>query len=73
MDKEAVLSAIGRLRKALEKNGVRPERLVLFGSWTRGTATVDSDIDLVVISRDFEGKTVWERVDLLARAHAQVF
>ena len=29
----------------------RPEKIVLFGSYARGTATESSDIDLLVISR----------------------
>jgi uncharacterized protein len=29
----------------------QPERIVLFGSYARGTATQDSDVDLLVISR----------------------
>ena len=28
--------------------GVRPERVVLFGSWARGDAAPDSDIDLFI-------------------------
>jgi len=27
----------------------------------------------VVISTDFEGKSFWERLEILARAHAKVF
>jgi uncharacterized protein len=32
----------------------RPERVILFGSHARGTATVDSDVDLLVIA-PFDG------------------
>jgi uncharacterized protein len=73
MDKNAVLNAIERLRMALDVGGVHVERIVLFGSWAHGAGTVDSDIDLVVISADFEGKSFWERLEDLARAHAEVF
>jgi len=30
----------------------RPERMLLFGSVARGTATVDSDVDLLVLEAD---------------------
>jgi len=30
----------------------RPERIILFGSWARGTQTPDSDVDLLVIVRE---------------------
>jgi predicted nucleotidyltransferase len=29
----------------------RPEKIILFGSYARGTATQDSDVDMLVISR----------------------
>ena len=29
----------------------RPEKIILFGSYASGTATEDSDVDLLVISR----------------------
>jgi uncharacterized protein len=28
---------------------VQPQRVILFGSWARGEATVDSDLDLLVV------------------------
>ena len=73
MDKVAVLSAVRRLAAAMASHGIRADRMVLFGSWVAGTATRDSDIDLVVISSDFEGKSRWERIEALAAAHAEVF
>jgi len=33
----------------------------------------DSDIDIVVISRDFDDKDYWERIDILSSAIYQVF
>jgi hypothetical protein len=37
----------------LRRAHIRPERLLLFGSWARGTPREESDIDLIVVSRDF--------------------
>lgn len=36
--------AVARLRQA-----IAPERIVLFGSWARGTATRRSDLDLFIV------------------------
>ncbi len=30
----------------------QPEKIILFGSYAKGTATEDSDVDLVVVTRD---------------------
>ncbi|MCX7044518.1 MAG: nucleotidyltransferase domain-containing protein [Candidatus Sumerlaeota bacterium] len=73
MDKAAVLSVLARFRKALEKQGVNDARLILFGSQAKGTAREDSDIDLIIISVSFEGKTFWERIQLTSKAICEVF
>ncbi len=66
MDKIAVIDIIGRFRQGIEARGVRLEKVILYGSHATGAAASGSDIDLVVISRDFEGKGFWERIDLLS-------
>lgn len=33
-----------------------PKRIILFGSWARGTQTPDSDVDLLVVTRKNEGE-----------------
>jgi predicted nucleotidyltransferase len=38
----------------LTEEGIHARRAVLFGSHARGTATEDSDIDLVVIAPEFD-------------------
>ena len=73
MDKKAVLAIISDFRKALESAGVKPQKILLYGSYATGNIRPDSDIDLVVISDDFEGKSYWERIDVLSGAIYQVF
>lgn len=50
---------------------IRLSRLILFGSFAKGTASQDSDIDLVVISPDFNRMLPEARFNLLyhARRH----
>ena len=58
----------------LRRLRIRPERLLLFGSWARGQQGDDSDIDVVVVSQDFAGKGLRRRLELLgiAAGHALV-
>ena len=72
MGQDTVLDIIQKFKQALEVN-IRVEQLILFGSYASGTAREDSDIDLVVISPSFSGKTYWERIDILAEAIYEVF
>ena len=37
---------------------LRPERIILFGSYAYGTPTEDSDLDICVVEKEFESK--WE-------------
>ena len=68
MDKKAVLEILERFRLALEKHGVEPAMIVLFGSYSTGRQHEGSDIDVVVVSKDFEGKRLRERIRPLVDA-----
>ena len=73
MDKREALRVVADFGKALEAEQVRPQKIILFGSFSTGTQRPDSDIDLVVISDDFSGKGYWERIDILSAAIYEVF
>ena len=74
MDKSAVLEILSRFRKALESQQFTVDKLVLFGSFATGTTIREgSDIDVVVISKDFAGKDFWQRTDILSQAIYEVF
>jgi predicted nucleotidyltransferase len=73
VDKSSVLRIVSDFRKALETQSVKPQKIILFGSHSTGTQREDSDIDLVVISEDFSGKSYWERIDILSAAIFTVF
>ena len=73
MDKRSVLKIIEDFRKVLELKGVKAEKIILFGSYATGQYRDDSDIDLVVISHDFENKSYWERIDILSDAIYEIF
>lgn len=59
---------IARYRAAIEDMGVRVERVYLFGSYRDGTQREGSDIDLVVVSADFERLGPWDRLKVLGGA-----
>ncbi len=73
MDKNAVLKILSRFRKALESKGTKINKMILFGSYAIGKYKEGSDIDVVVISDNFEGKNYWERIDILSDAIYEVF
>jgi predicted nucleotidyltransferase len=58
---EEILQVSGRIAEAFQ-----PERVILFGSHARRTATTDSDVDLLVILR-FEGRNLEQALEILKR------
>ncbi|MBU1054766.1 MAG: nucleotidyltransferase domain-containing protein [Proteobacteria bacterium] len=52
----------------LQEIGVPVQKVYLFGSQTGLNASIESDIDLVVVSPLFEKKSLWDRAGYLGRA-----
>src|SRR4030042_1701078 len=73
MDKRRVYEIVSAFRKALESSRIRTDKLILFGSCATGECREDSDIDITVISRDFDNKSYWERIEILSNAIYQIF
>jgi len=63
---------VKRYRTQLQKMGIRPTRVLLYGSQATGTAREGSDIDLIVISGDWETYNNRQRLELLGIAAARI-
>ena len=63
---------VKRYRIQLEKMGIHPTRVLLYGSQASGTAREGSDIDLIVISGDWKKYNHRQRLELLGVAAARI-
>jgi hypothetical protein len=63
---------ISRFQKEIEKLGVKPQKIILFGSYAGGAPREDSDIDVIVISDDFRKMNLRERLELLGIAAGRI-
>jgi predicted nucleotidyltransferase len=63
---------VKRYRIQLKKMGIRATRVLLYGSQASGTAHEGSDIDLIVISGDWEKYNRRQRLELLGIAAARI-
>lgn len=52
--------------------GIGVVRVILFGSYAKGHPREDSDIDLIVVSKDFERMNIRERLEILGIASARI-
>lgn len=64
MGKSQVIKTIKKFIKALEYEGISVERVILYGSYAKGKARADSDIDVAVVSKDFGKDRVEEGMSL---------
>jgi len=59
--KDAVIRDIKRYVATLRENGIPVQRVLLFGSWARGSASEESDVDIALISDKFTGDRFEDR------------
>lgn len=57
------------LHNLLLQKGIDVSKIIIFGSYAKNKTTPDSDIDFIVISKDLQGKDIFERVKLTCGVH----
>lgn len=57
--------AIERYIEAIRKSGIVPQKVYLYGSYAKGIATADSDIDLAIVSDDLSGDSFEDDLALM--------
>ena len=63
---------IEQYKDTLRKRGIQVERVILYGSFAKGNPTDDSDIDLIVVSENFQTMNLRERLEALGAAAARI-
>ena len=71
MDKATINSAIDFLKSSLIESGINVDSIALFGSAKNGTFTNESDIDLMIISSDFNNLDIFERAKLTMKPETE--
>ena len=69
---QKIKKIVSQYKKALLALGIRVERVILFGSFAKGNPRKDSDIDLLVISNDFQKFNLRERLEILGIAAVRI-
>ena len=67
MVNKEIRDLIKKFVASLTSRGIRVEKAVLYGSYSRGNMRIDSDIDVAIISPDF-GRNRFEEGKLLMQA-----
>lgn len=62
------MTVINYLHERIDESGIKVTKIILFGSQIKKSAVEESDIDVVIISSDFNGKDLFERLEMLREA-----
>ncbi|MBI5361403.1 MAG: nucleotidyltransferase domain-containing protein [Planctomycetes bacterium] len=72
MAKKELLKISHILLHRLRDKGVIISKIIVFGSYTSGRRKQDSDIDIVIVSKDFRNKTIFEKTELTLGIHFEL-
>ncbi len=61
MAPETILNKTKKFLEIIRESGIIVEEAYLFGSWVQGKANEWSDIDLAIVSPNFEGNRFYDR------------
>jgi uncharacterized protein len=59
--KDAIIRDVKNYIDVLRKHGIPVQKALLFGSWTKGLASEESDVDVAIISKVFTGDRFHDR------------
>jgi len=60
------------LKRLLERRGIEVHKIVVFGSYAKGKEKKESDIDIIIVSKDFENQDIFGRVETTAGIHREL-
>ena len=64
MGKDQTIRVIRKFVKALKREGIPVDRVILYGSYAKGKTRPDSDIDVAMVSKHFGRDRVEEGMNL---------
>jgi predicted nucleotidyltransferase len=72
MVKREIIKIKIKLKTLLQKRGISIEKIVVFGSYAKGKEKEYSDIDIIIVSKDFREKDIFQRVELTRGIHRKL-
>ncbi len=69
---QKIKGIISKYIRNLESLGISVQKVILFGSQAKGDYKEDSDIDIAVVSKEFEKMGLWEKAKYLGRAAREI-
>jgi predicted nucleotidyltransferase len=71
MDNKKLIVIANTLKELLENTGIPVDDFAVFGSVMKGKDNAESDLDMIVISKAFENKNIFQRADMLYKPETE--
>ncbi|MBU4304328.1 MAG: nucleotidyltransferase domain-containing protein [Candidatus Omnitrophica bacterium] len=65
MAEERIREAVELIRNFLKDRHITVDKIIVFGSYAKGNYTKDSDLDIAIVSCDFDGKDIFQKAEML--------
>jgi predicted nucleotidyltransferase len=72
MGQKEIIKTKNILFKLFRNRNISVDKIVIYGSYARGVVKAESDIDVMVISRDFRGKDFFQKVAMVRGIHSDI-
>lgn len=72
MGKKDIIKAKNMLFELFHNRNISVDKIVIYGSYARSSARPDSDIDIIVVSKDFRRKDIFSKVALTRGIHGDL-
>lgn len=69
MVKKTIAGVRNALRQLLYQRKIDADKIVIFGSYAAGKEKKSSDIDIIIVSKSFRNKGIFEKVKLAGGIH----
>lgn len=67
------IKSIGKiLQELLHDRRIYTNKIVVFGSYAEGKTKRDSDIDIIIVSKSFRNRSIFDRVNLTKGIHREL-
>lgn len=69
MLKKEIIDTKNGLLQFLKEKKISVSKIVVFGSFAEGRERKDSDIDIIIVSKNFRHKSIFEKIDAVKGIH----
>ena len=72
MAKKEFIEAREIIQELFQEREINLHKIIIFGSQAKNKGNQDSDIDIIVVSKDFRNKDIFEKVEVTSGIHREL-